>query len=367
MKMMILFYLLLCVTFDAASMQQNEIKQLDLVTFYKQSVTNLSPLNIEPEETHQEIITNLRASIFAPPNDVKWLYIEEVANDETIEKSVSNVHALRDTCKYFRKLMLNEAFNIRIIKKWTEKFSCNNNVPEYWHLFTIVRMLKTKKALEWFFKKYPKDRPINIRTATCEQRDQMQNALAAMYGGLSIGELRLLDIRPLKVLEGQEPYIYGQQPQKIRFLSLKSYRLRNLEGVEFIQDLSTVELLDLSGNNLKALEHKDLCKMTNLTKLDLAFNDLKVINLGIFAKLLRLQVLDLHSNKLETVCCEEPLQSTNLQSICLNSNNLKYFDTTIISKLPARVLDLRGNPLQNWQEIRALSKPVNNRILIDGD
>ena len=65
-----------------------------------------------------------------------------------------------------------------------------------------------------------------------------------------------------------------------------------------ITNLSTLEELDLSGNQLKQFGSKEAANLTQLTKLNLAGNQLGSINADEVAKWSNMKLLDLRDNQL---------------------------------------------------------------------
>ena len=386
----VIVYLLLCVPCITQTMQENDSHESKSVMANKDAITDSSTAR-QIIGVHESIVVDLTllpkaprvpsawpssATLLTIPQEIQLIVYESVADiiakekislEENFQRSIKNFKALACVCRTFRRLSTDEQMNGRVILKWSGRLNSTGD-SLYWRLYTLANQLGNQGALRWFAGQKINEMGITkkIEQITSEQRTCLRETLIKIVGGLTVNELRFLDLRPINVIEHQEPAKRGQVlPAPTRSLTLKACSLRNLVGIECTRDLYAIDLLDISGNRLTTIDPGFFNRFERLTRVDLAHNELLSVNLNIFARLSQLRSLDLYCNKIEEVTGDEQFTSMELQTVNLNSNQLKYVNPKVLTKIPARLIDLRGNPLQNREEIRALSKPVTNRILFD--
>ena len=357
-------------------MEQDQ-EQSESVTVYEQTVTDLTnPAHIFIfEEAFSELKLSKKKSkllleeytLQSISPDIHWMIFEFLSEDETFVKAVANMKALARTCNHFWHVYSDENLNAKVIVKWEKRTRTPKTVLDeaslYWRFFMMANKLQNPGALHWFSQKNNEKIATKINDMTCVQHALLKDALIKLGGGLTLTEYKLFDKRPIKVLEHREVGMTALQSCKM--LSLKTFSLRSLGGIEKVSDLTSVENLNLSGNYLTQIDKAVIKRLTNLTRIDFAHNNLQSVNLEICPRVPRLKSLDFYCNRIEEVTCDAQLQA-GLQSINFTFNKIKYLDPKIFTKLQARCIDLSNNPLENREEIRALSKPVTNRIKLDG-
>ncbi|GFY78437.1 lutropin-choriogonadotropic hormone receptor [Trichonephila inaurata madagascariensis] len=127
----------------------------------------------------------------------------------------------------------------------------------------------------------------------------------------------------------------------LRSLSFKSNLLTQIPKIESCLEL---KLLDLSYNNILAIEDNSFKNQANLIDLFLSHNSITEIRMESFKGLLKLQVLDLENNKIVKIHEEAFVHFKDLRDLNLAANKF--------SRLPTKGL----------QNVRQL-KTFNNREL----
>ena len=180
-------------------------------------------------------------------------------------------------------------------------------------------------------------------------------------------------------------------------LRLNNNRLKTIEAKVF-HTLVNLKELDLSANELAAIDRNTLEGLGRLTHLLLANNDLINVHVEAFKSvpeilvldlshnklresplalksLIRLQTLDLSFNSLETLFEASFLELTNLWRLQLNGNNIQNVTKTLFSKLGSlSVLDLSSNIISNVeagsfednQKLSAIRLDSNSLTKIEG-
>ena len=376
MKIKIL-YLLVCVMYPTRTMEQDQ-EQLESVTVYEETVTDLTnPAHIvifEKKFTNLQLLKKKsdllleECGLLSISADIHWMIFEFLSEDETFVKAVANMKALARTCKQFWQVFSNEKLNGKVIVKWEKRTRDEKTKLDeaslYWRFFMMANKLQNSGALQWFSSQKNNEKiATKINDMTSVQHALLKDALIKLAGGLTVTEYKLFDKRPIKVLELRE---FGMPVPSCIMLSLKTFSLRSLAGIEKVPDLTSVENLNLSGNYLTHIDEALIKRLTNLTRIDFAHNNLLAVNLDAFAELPSLQSLDFYCNQIEEISCNVPFKNTGLGSINFAFNQIKNLDPKIFTRFQARSIDLSNNPLKNRQEIRAISKPVTNRIMLDG-
>ena len=307
------------------------------------------------------------------PRELKIKFFECVIEDDTLSLSINNVYSLASTCKAFFQIFEDERFINNLILRLEKKVEKPNiegvdkKTLYYWRLLAVVTKLRNKIALKWFFKKVDTSGPIkDFKRVTSRECLDLTTILNQYYGGLSVAEYRFVNKRPIKILEVYEAPLYGQEKTRpIKSLSLKVCGLVNLDGLLSLSDLETVDFFEVPGNMLSEIDPIYLDRFENLVTLDLANNNLQSINLDVFTKLKKLKMLDLSVNKIQTVLCTVYEDGPDLNKIDLCRNKITYVDPVVLEKVSARLIDLRNNKITNTENLKAISKAVTKRILVD--
>ena len=307
------------------------------------------------------------------PDEIKIKFFEYTADEGSVKDGIKNVQSLAYSCKDFFRLFNDEQFIKNLILRLEKRAgepkiqSDDKKTLYYWRLLAVVTKLKNKIALKWFFKQVGTKGPIkDLKRISSKECMDLAVLLKENYGGLNVAEYRFINKRPIKILEADEPCLYGQQKARlVKVLSLKSCGLINLDGLLSLYDLPTVDVFDVSGNVISEIDAECLGRFENLVTLDLANNNLQSINLGIFVPLKKLKTIDISVNKIKTVLCALYNDGPNLDKLDLSHNNIEYINPGVIEKISARIIDLTNNKVKNAESLKALSKSVTKRILVD--
>ncbi|XP_069676782.1 protein artichoke [Periplaneta americana] len=115
-----------------------------------------------------------------------------------------------------------------------------------------------------------------------------------------------------------------------------------------LQSLTSLQLLDLTNNRLKALIPTTLGNMKALSELRLARNKLKQLQEDAFHGLPQLELLDLDSNELETMESNAVRSLPELKAVRLGRNRLVNLPSAAFSDLPQlQSAELQENRLAN--------------------
>jgi internalin A len=123
-------------------------------------------------------------------------------------------------------------------------------------------------------------------------------------------------------INGKEGDIYRKDLKDIRQLKINHAGISNLEGIQYIANLNS---LDLRFNNIEDI--KPLSVLRNLSELELGYNKIK--DLTPLSRLKNLKVLDLSSNGIKDVSALQGLRS--LEKLNLDFNRIK--DIEALGKL----------------------------------
>jgi len=307
------------------------------------------------------------------PDEINLRFFELVIEDNPLPVAIKNVYSLAATCKDFYRLFNDEQLTSRLILRLEKRMgepeikSADVHTSYYWRLFAAAIKLRTKNAVGWVLKKVGNSGPLkDFKRVSSRERMDLKSILLEYYGGLSFAEFRLIDSRPVKILEIAETPTFGKERGRpLKVLSFKSCSLNTLNGLLNVSDLRTVDIFEVSGNVISEIDPTCLARFENLTRLDLAFNNLQTINLGIFAALKKLKTLDLSRNNIQTVSYTAQDKGPDLDKVDLSFNKITTIDPAVLEKISARVIDLKNNNITNAEHIKQLSKPVTKRILVD--
>ncbi|XP_031836656.2 remoulade isoform X3 [Nomia melanderi] len=124
-----------------------------------------------------------------------------------------------------------------------------------------------------------------------------------------------------------------------------SNELQDIKNINI--DIVSVELvqLDLSKNNIYAIEVNIFKNLTNLKRLDLSQNNITHIGEGCFNGLGNLEKLDLSDNEILSIDAYAFRKLSNLKKLKLNENKLTSLKEGTFYRLKSlKQLDLSGNP-----------------------
>ena len=307
------------------------------------------------------------------PDEMNLKIFELVIEDNPLSRAIKNVCSLARTCKDFYRLFNDESLTRNLILRLEKKMGepelkpADAKTAYFWRLFAAALKLRTKNAVGWVLKKVGNSGPTkDFKRVSSRERMDLKHILLENYGGLSFSEFRLIDSKPIKILEMAETPSFGKERGRpLKVLSLKSCSLNTLHGLLYISDLRTVDIFEVAGNVISEIDPDCLGRFENLVTLDLANNNLQTIDMAVFSQLKKLKMLDLSRNKLHTVSCTVNECGPNLDKIDLSFNEITYLDLFVIQKISACVIDLKNNRIANVEELKALSKPVTKRILVD--
>ncbi|MDX2302321.1 MAG: leucine-rich repeat domain-containing protein [Microscillaceae bacterium] len=116
-----------------------------------------------------------------------------------------------------------------------------------------------------------------------------------------------------------------------------------LDNIDFISldGFQSLEMLDLSGKNLKSIELK---KCPSLSELILVEN--QISDVSSLQSLTKLRKLNLHHNQIEDITVLHHLKA--LESLDLSENQIQEISLDFLNQLPGlNELYLSGNPIKN--------------------
>ncbi|CAH1774716.1 unnamed protein product [Owenia fusiformis] len=154
--------------------------------------------------------------------------------------------------------------------------------------------------------------------------------------------------------EGDHNYLWLllQHVSGLRVLRLMECLVPKLEGDEDVCEVKTLTDLNLSGNNVTAIEDSAFCGMKNIRSLDLSFNGLNTLTLSTLNGLRnhgysRLQRLHLENNLIEEVTEDALAGLVLLKELYLSKNHIKVLPNHMFADLTnLRQLELNDNEIQ---------------------
>ena len=115
---------------------------------------------------------------------------------------------------------------------------------------------------------------------------------------------------------------------------------------EFSHEVSTIETIDLSNNQIFELNEIFFKSLVNLRTLIMSSNSLSFLNSDVFNNLLHLELLDLSSNKLVELSDSIFYNLINLQFLSINNNFLSIIrNNSFLSLKNLQALDLSNNQI----------------------
>ncbi|KAM4697218.1 transforming growth factor beta activator LRRC32-like [Rhinophrynus dorsalis] len=154
--------------------------------------------------------------------------------------------------------------------------------------------------------------------------------------------------------------------KSLKILSLAENNLKSDMLNCYLTNSTSLEMLDLSGNNIVTLSCGMFDGLLQLSELDLSRNDIMEIEKGTFDGLQNLTVLNLAMNFIH---CISSFDLTQLIFLNLSSNALEFFHSNDSQKIyRLKILDLSHNNLLHFpvlpkfQEIKHLNLSGNNMV-----
>ncbi len=129
-------------------------------------------------------------------------------------------------------------------------------------------------------------------------------------------------------------------------LDLSKMKINDLNGLQKIPNIETVQKLYLDHNQLTTIQPNTFAGLTNLTHLSISRNQLTTIQPNAFAGLNNLQWLFLNNNQLNTIQTNAFAGLTNLRNLLLYNNQLSTILPNTFAGLPnLQMLSLNINQL----------------------
>lgn len=134
-------------------------------------------------------------------------------------------------------------------------------------------------------------------------------------------------------------------------IHLKVLKLHNnqLIAVPNVCSLINLEILTLNDNEIPYIDHQQFaCKMSSLKQLWLNNNQIMFISSEAFVSMTKLEILDLSGNQLKSLSTNWISQENNLQRLNLNNNLFTHTSSMRLDNVAKlQVLNISGNPLKN--------------------
>ncbi|XP_013775323.1 leucine-rich repeat neuronal protein 1-like [Limulus polyphemus] len=156
---------------------------------------------------------------------------------------------------------------------------------------------------------------------------------------------------------------------KLKLLDLSHNLLYGTLSSNSLHLFESLELLNISYNQLNELPHSLFNKLKSLKLLDLSNNKILEIDLHSFSKLYSLEILDLSVNNLYQVQHDWFSDLKNLKELRLGSNHIQNLSNVVFSALNTlQYLDLSDNKIMSigmlsfkgLKELRKLNLSMNN-------
>lgn len=306
-------------------------------------------------------------------DEIKIKFLEYTSYDDSVEKGIKNAYSLASTCRDFLRLFGDSSFVKNLVFSIESR---RQNVPCIFQkkdahynrcLKALAMKLKTKVAIQWYYNQVGnKGTFCDFKRILSFERMDFRTIMKHYYGGVDVSEHRIIDARPVKVLDIPEhPLQQSKERAPLKVLSLKSCYLNDLAGLLYVQDLRTVQSFDISTNELTHLTPAALDRFENLTILNISYNNLQSISFDLFFKLKKLKLLDLSHNQIKIILCDLSEDLPEFDKIDLTFNKLARIEPDVLDRISVGIMDLRDNPIANIEELKTVAKPVNKRILVD--
>jgi Leucine-rich repeat (LRR) protein len=119
-------------------------------------------------------------------------------------------------------------------------------------------------------------------------------------------------------------------------------------NLKLFQNMTKLEVIELSNTGLDSIEDLNLIKFKNLKKLDLSKNNLTNITFDSFKNLNNLQYLDLSDNQISNMDPEIFRIINNVLLINLENNKLQKAGDLYLNFMPIQTLKLSNNQLETY-------------------
>ncbi|KOB65276.1 Leucine-rich transmembrane protein [Operophtera brumata] len=146
----------------------------------------------------------------------------------------------------------------------------------------------------------------------------------------------------------QTKLMFLQFTTRLINLNLSGNQIEAIDGEAFFT-LGSLETLDLSNNKLTKFDELFHFQFhpNKLSKLSLAYNEIKQIPKDAFEELTFLTELDLSNNYISDLTAEPFCNLTNLETLRLNHNKIKNLNGAVNNLQNLKHLYLRGNQIDN--------------------
>lgn len=142
---------------------------------------------------------------------------------------------------------------------------------------------------------------------------------------------------------------------------LEELNLENNQLSTFPDSLTTLRILDLSGNSLSNLQPSWFRNLQNLEKLWLNKNDITELPYNVFTQLTQLKFLSLGQNKLTAITSDSFGVHKNLASILLFFNKISSIDENFIDNTALSAIDMRGNVCTK-EDIKGTKNSIKSKL-----
>lgn len=147
-------------------------------------------------------------------------------------------------------------------------------------------------------------------------------------------------------------------------LVLSSNEIRRLK-INVFKHVPALTELDLKKNRIEDIGSA-LQNLTQLEILELSFNKIKQLNVDTFLNIKYLEILDLSNNRIEFIDIDVFATNLHLKAVNLANNKLSNLDLKIFSA-DFRIFDIRNNNLQNLSLTSGLIFPHASNTSINAD
>lgn len=131
---------------------------------------------------------------------------------------------------------------------------------------------------------------------------------------------------------------------RLQYLDLSYNEINNLNGQEF-ENLTSLLEIKLSHNKLTKIPAYEFSTLSNLNILDLSKNNISVVDTNAFKGLVRLEKLDLSENNIKDIAANTLESLHSLESVNLSYNSLKEFRTNRFRSPMLSFLNLSHNSI----------------------
>lgn len=148
--------------------------------------------------------------------------------------------------------------------------------------------------------------------------------------------IKELDIRSsnLRIIDASSQIMSKELQTNLQYLQLDRNQLNQVPANEFLNNLTSLRLLNLSSNLITAIEVNAFSKLFNLTELDLSYNKINKLNgKGSFNSLYNLEYLNLNSNELTKLDKNLFAFGRKLKYLDLSNNKLTSLDRQDFAEL----------------------------------